>query len=173
VNKTVQICPAGTFNTIDGSSVATDCVNCPPGYFCPNVAGQGKINACPAGSYCLEGASQGITCPIGYYCPSGTNMPIPCPPGKYCSTIGLFDLLTLPECKEGYFCTFESYSVAAGSTSGFVCNSDSTSKARTCIRGATVSNQNLCPKGFFCPTGSETPTACPIGTFSNTLGNTD
>jgi len=24
----------------------------------------------------------------------------------------------------------------------------------------------LCPKGSFCPTGSETPTECPIGTFS-------
>lgn len=100
-------------------------------------------------------------------------MPIPCPPGKYCSVTGLYDPLTLPDCSAGYYCTFETYTVAAGDSQGFVCNKDTSATSRTCTRGSIVANQILCPKGYFCPIGSETATACPIGTFSNVTGNTD
>jgi len=44
-----------------------------------------------------------------------------------------------------------------------------------CPLGQTVANPSSfeCPAGHYCPEGSKTYTACPIGTFSNSTGNTN
>ena len=49
-----------------------------------------------------------------------------------------------PECQEGYYCT----------------------------SGATSDTQTLCSAGSYCIAGSQDPTLCPAGTFSNTEGLT-
>lgn len=44
-----------------------------------------------------------------------------------------------------------------------------------CPPGQTEANPSAfeCPAGYYCPEGSATFTACPIGTFSNSTGNTN
>ena len=39
-----------------------------------------------------------------------------------------------------------------------------------CPSGADVSNYLLCTEGNYCLEGSDVPTPCPPGTFSNTTG---
>ena len=34
--KTKIMCPAGTYNLIDGTNSASDCKKCTAGYYCPN-----------------------------------------------------------------------------------------------------------------------------------------
>ena len=45
-----------------------------------------------------------------------------------------------------------------------------------CIEGSATPDPNdgttgkLCPEGKYCPSGIQTPTPCPMGTYSNTSG---
>ena len=60
---------------------------------------------CPAGSYCLAGASASL-CPIGTYMPytGATSLAecIACDPGSYCATEGL--TAVTGQCALGYYC---------------------------------------------------------------------
>lgn len=37
---------------------------------------------------------------------------------------------------------------------------------------SAVPDQNICPQGRYCPTGTGVPFSCPSGTFSPSFGNT-
>ena len=98
-------CPIGTFNPFTQKSKLDECLNCPAGYFC-NALGITNYNRwpCPAGSYCLVGATNPTLCPSGtyraivggsnqsscsvcpggHYCPAGAAAYIGCPKGTYC-----------------------------------------------------------------------------------------
>ena len=88
-------------------------------------------------------SSQGSLCPAGHYCPKASSRPIKCDKGKYCPNEGSKE--PFGNCSAGYFCL-------AGA---------STSQPNDNITGS------VCPKGAYCPSGSESPTLCPPGTFSN------
>lgn len=88
-------CPPGTYSEVTGLASDTECVECPPGFVCPQF--QSSRYKCPAGQYCLgkvsavadaSGAcpnerSCPIKCPIGKYCPEGSFTPLSCPAGTY------------------------------------------------------------------------------------------
>ncbi|CDW71824.1 gcc2 and gcc3 domain-containing protein [Stylonychia lemnae] len=169
-NRNKQLCPPGTFTNKDGAASLADCVHCPPGKYCPNdVSTQRKIIDCPEGYYCLRGTYTNYTlCPVGFYCPLGTNAPIPCKAGMYCDQQGLS--APVGNCSAGYYCTYESFNVAAILGGKKICV-DFIS-GTNCYRGSTSSTQNLCPIGAFCPAGSDTATLCPIGTYQNKTGMT-
>lgn len=61
----------------------TNLADCPPGYYC----GLGRSvtpQACPPGSFSLQGASRCTTCTPGYYqIASGKSYCDQCPPGSY------------------------------------------------------------------------------------------
>ena len=148
-------CPAGTYNAKDGTSSIADCIKCPPGYYCPVDAAKPMIIPCDAGYYCKEqGASTSYgdgKCPSGYYCPAATYDPIPCPAGRYCDVEGLTDAILSSDtykCKEGYYCA--SKSVTPTPTDG--------------------TKGDICKAGYFCPKGTPSPIACPIGTYRTLLG---
>lgn len=86
-------------------------------------------------------------CPVSHYCPNGSALPQVCDPGKYCSRPELSE----PEfdCEAGYYCT--SGAKQANPTDG--------------VTG------NICPKGTYCPRGSDAPENCPIGTYLNSTRN--
>ena len=61
-------CPLYTYNDLSEATNATWCKDCPPGYFCDDVA--------------IANYSR-FPCPAGYYCELASNEPVPCPGGTY------------------------------------------------------------------------------------------
>ena len=96
-----EACPSGTFAELDDDGIV-QCIDCPPGYFCPLAAGVNATVAmvdCNAQSptYVYEDVDQSdltlqssyyCSCPTGHYCPNSTSLPIPCPIGSYADVEG-------------------------------------------------------------------------------------
>lgn len=145
---TTYPCPAGYYNPSKGRSSSSDCVICPAGQYCGSTALTATSGECTAGYYCVEGSTSAIStiCPAGYYCPAGSSYAIPCKAGKFCAGTGN----TTPDgdCLAGYFCTLTSTSSTPSSSS----------------------EGGICPKGYYCPSGTATPIPCPIGTFNAYTG---
>jgi hypothetical protein len=105
-------CPDGTYSYQDRANTEGDCLDCPKGYYCPQVPTSSleKIVQCPAGKYCMgrvyDTSPSSYDCPVGFYCPAGTNVPLPCDVGNYCATTGLS--LPTGQCEAGYYCEMES-----------------------------------------------------------------
>lgn len=86
--------------------------DCYAGFYCkggsprPDPIGQIYGDKCPAGSFCLVGASQPSTCPAGkfnaYEGGKSANDCAPCTPGSYC--IGASTATPTGPCKGGYYC---------------------------------------------------------------------
>ena len=143
-------CGAGKYSVAMLSQTETsDCQDCPPGFYCTNTGSDAKFQACPAGKICAAGSSSNsgsATCLPGFYCPANHAAMIPCTPGKYCATSGL-TTVTGP-CTAGYYCK-------EGATTA------------TPTDGTTG---NICPYGHYCPAGSISPIACPIGKYLDVKG---
>eukprot|EP00347_Sterkiella_histriomuscorum_P016022 403354791 len=143
-------CPDGRFTyQLDAYSI-NDCLPCLPGYYCKDNADYKLVmQPCPAGVYCLgevESAAGTALCPEGFYCELGTSQPKGCPPGKYCNTTGLS--APVGNCEAGYYCIQNS----------------SSSTPSDGIQG------DQCPRGYYCPAGTFSPLACPIGTYNSKIG---
>lgn len=150
------LCPDGQFTNIIGAETAADCVDCPPGFYCPNSLSSAKIVECPSGFYCdgqaytADGSGTGTyTCTDGHYCPSGSSHPIPCTPGSYCAGTGL--QAPTGDCDQGYYC-LEGSNTATPT-------------------GGAVGDQ--CPAGSYCPTGSAINIECPVDTYNPAVGGID
>ena len=154
-------CPAG--NRCPGNTQSPE--RCPDTTY-QRLPGQGSCNTCPERFYCKnnndDDAQNPKICPIGKYCAAGT-LPVdciagtfnpregmskqaecePCPPGKICSVSGL----DMPDksCTAGYFCRLG-------------VDSDPPK---------TTANSGPCPIGYYCPTSTEVPIACPPGTIND------
>ena len=83
-------------------------------------------------------------CYPGEICPSGSSTVTSCTPGKYCKDYA--SGLTSGNCEAGYYCPI---------------GDPQTSKNP---------RKYVCPPGSYCPEGSTTPTSCPAGTYSPSLG---
>ncbi|CDW74865.1 cast multi-domain protein [Stylonychia lemnae] len=155
-------CPAGfkSRNKVNAINRDEACSVCEEGYYCEGANIEPKIcfrghycpkfvksitqYPCPAGMY-LD--SEGKTseedckiCPIGYYCPEGSAFPLICSPGNICPIEGLKEYQIMP-------CPAGSYNPFPGKT--------------TC---------ETCPKGQYCPQGSQYPQLCPPGTYNDLEG---
>ena len=56
---------------------------------------------------------------------------------------------------------------------GYYCGKGSFTDKPTYAMDTATENYGPCPKGNYCPANSVTPTKCPIGTYSNGIGNTN
>lgn len=166
--KNEYLCPIGTFNNRTGLQEEAKCTTCLGGYYCPLPGMITPIDLCDAGYFCKQGAksatpNQGLhanICPVGFYCPQGTNDPEPCPKGTYNNRTGLEKIQDCIDCPAGEYCQEISLIKTSGlCTAGYYCEINSNSSTRT-----------ICPAGSYCPDGSPSPTPCPRGTFSTTLG---
>ena len=86
------LCPIGTYSTNVNNPDSRSCTKCPIGYYCGSQGlTSGTTTPCDAGFYCILGAirpdpTDGITgmiCPAGGYCLQGATSVSSCPAGKY------------------------------------------------------------------------------------------
>lgn len=62
-------CPAGTYGTsAGGTSLEDACFPCPAGYYCLTGATAATYVVCPSGAYCPDGTSS----PSQFLCPAGS-----------------------------------------------------------------------------------------------------
>lgn len=85
-SETPVTCPVGTYNPVlGGTSIATHCLNCPPGRYCSTKGLSAPTGDCNAGYFCLISAETNRPaaldlvsgrwgkCTIGHYCPIATD----------------------------------------------------------------------------------------------------
>jgi hypothetical protein len=159
VNTTVPIpCPISTFSNATSLASASECSPCSPGSYCELPGLTAPTNLCSAGYICISGSSNstpssgtfGRQCIPGESCPAGSSSPSACTPGRYCTDPTQSNTGT--DCLGGYFCRMASFTATPSgqihSTFGLI--------------------GDICPPGAYCPVGSNAPTPCPNGTYSNT-----
>jgi hypothetical protein len=159
VNTTVPIpCPISTFSNATSLASASECSPCSPGSYCELPGLTAPTNLCSAGYICISGSSYstpssgtfGRQCIPGESCPAGSSSPSACTPGRYCTDPTQSNTGT--DCLGGYFCRMASFTATPSgqihSTFGLI--------------------GDICPPGAYCPVGSNAPTPCPNGTYSNT-----
>jgi hypothetical protein len=196
-----QPCAAGTYSDINAAS----CTMCDVGRYCPgkatSKADMNQLFVCPATLYCPSGTSripntESDGCRVGYYCPEGTAAPMPCPAGTFNPHRGRGEVGECVQCTPGFYCGSSGLSNVTGECDpGHYCPAGSSSATqincppryyRSTPRGENEDFCSVCPRGFYCPsgtsmpipcphgyycvTGAEIPGPCPIGTFANVSG---
>mmetsp|Transcript_6632 Transcript_6632/g.24821 ORF Transcript_6632/g.24821 Transcript_6632/m.24821 type:complete len:4721 (-) Transcript_6632:61-14223(-) len=209
-------CEKGTYNNFTGGRSQDDCYACPSGYYCagsnlplpsglcsagwyctggaslptqfevpagyfsdegasapqpcqPGTYGiapkQAVCPDCPEGNYCPTLAGQDyIVCPAGNYCPQKSAEPTPCPAGTYATKTGLKNVTQCLDCDPGSYCNGTALTAVSGPCSyGYYCPTGSSTP---------TPSEYACTPGYYCPEQSVHPTPCPIGTFSPLSGNT-
>lgn len=135
-------CPIGKYMPYTGAVASADCIDCPPGYYCPNSGTTDTtIVVCTAGYICASGVSDPTTypCPAGSYCPAGSWQSILCAAGTYQANTAQS---SCTNCPAGSYCEI----------------------------GAT--SPTTCPAGYYCQvnTGYRYTYPCPIGTYNPSTG---
>lgn len=169
-----QICDAGLLCT----AAPSNDVSCCAGNTCTHD------DCCPAGYYCLAGATSKIACPYGKYrdVPGGTSLSdcSDVPAGYYGPVMALTDSDQY-ECPKGYYCpagTIDptpcpvgTYGDATGYTSGADCvPCDAGSYCP--FPGMTDTTLITCTQGYYCVEGTISPIPCPKGTYGGSTGLT-
>ena len=156
------------------ASQVDQCIDCPPGRYCPNAGGTASAGDCVRGHYCAGAAASmaptdGVTgdaCPGGHYCPTGTGAPFACPNGTYNDAEGSTNSSDCKPCPGGQYC----------GAPGLMAPSGNCSAGYYCPGGLEVGQAHptpfeyLCPSGYFCPAGAVAPLHCPAGSYSDQAG---
>ena len=161
-------CDAGHYCGI-GSSSATDAA-CPRGFFRINTRGESLLACAPclSGHYCNETAlTSPVTCPAGSYCVPGATEPTPCPIGTFSNSTNLKDDLDCTLCSPGKYCDTIGLTEPTGDCdAGYYCIEGATSAAPV----DDLPRGDICTAGGFCAAGSSQSQACPEGQFNNATG---
>ncbi|OAF70026.1 hypothetical protein A3Q56_02216, partial [Intoshia linei] len=142
-------CPIGTFSNMKGLQAKSDCSPCTPGMYCETVGLTAPTGACASGYFCTGSDTSKnpilSKCPVGYQCPLQSSSKNKCVAGQYQSQIGQGNCLS---CPMGYYCD------------------------PLLLTDKTVVSPIICPKGYFCPTGTNkySSNSCPIGTYGIRTG---
>ncbi|KAK3560704.1 hypothetical protein QTP86_014744, partial [Hemibagrus guttatus] len=167
-------CPIGTLGQVTRAQSASDCVPCPPGFYCSIPGASQPQGQCQAGYFCQSGSADPAPfntssiirngpCPQGHFCPLGTLTPLPCPAGSIRSLTGGYSIDSCLPCPAGHYCASEGLNTPSGPCSaGFYCPADFSS---------TTPHAFLCPKGHYCPLGSPVALPCPTGQYQPNPGS--
>eukprot|EP01022_Parablepharisma_sp_SALTPOND_P014589 TRINITY_DN199_c1_g1_i1.p1 TRINITY_DN199_c1_g1~~TRINITY_DN199_c1_g1_i1.p1 ORF type:complete len:4309 (-),score=431.50 TRINITY_DN199_c1_g1_i1:34-12960(-) len=161
---TGYLCTGGTYCP-GGTSYPLPCT---PGSYCSGNYRTAPTGPCPAGRYCPLGASTYYRCPTGSYCPYGSPAPIPCPAGTYRNSYYRSSLSECTACPNGYYCANPGQTSYTGQCyAGYYCNKDA-----TMTTGFTTPrpNNRICPKGYYCPTGTDDKKPCPSSQYQDVEG---
>ena len=102
-NSMWQHCAAGTYGTVTGLTVST---NCGRGYYSATVAATSSTPCiiCTAGMYSLSGATACINCPAGMYgSATGLTVCTSCSGGYYSTTVAATSSTACITCTAGTF----------------------------------------------------------------------
>jgi hypothetical protein len=164
-------------------SGSNHCYTCQVGYYCPsNTTSQSAMLTqypCPAGLYCPAGMDVVPTvlsnsCPAGQYCPQATTLPIDCPVGTYNPVTGGGYLINCTTCPAGSYCTQKSIVITGQCSPGYYCPAGSTGPTqvpcdpgtyRSISGGMNASSCAACETGYYCISGTSTPSICPRGSY--------
>eukprot|EP01022_Parablepharisma_sp_SALTPOND_P009167 TRINITY_DN1381_c0_g1_i1.p1 TRINITY_DN1381_c0_g1~~TRINITY_DN1381_c0_g1_i1.p1 ORF type:complete len:3672 (+),score=433.12 TRINITY_DN1381_c0_g1_i1:8055-19070(+) len=177
--KEKKECAAGTYNELQGSESAADCLPCLAGKKCTTAGLTYPLDDCPAGKHCPEGGVA-TDCTIGYMCPAGYTEEVlclpgtyqdqpgkdsclPCPAGKYCNFDG--GITVAKDCPKGYYCPALTadylsfpcpegkYNPDTGKTSEADCIL--CTEKFYCPKKAQFEVTDKCENGYTCPAGSK------------------
>ena len=134
------------------------------GFYCPR--GSAAELPCPAGTrgnHSLATAlNDCVACDIGTACVAGSSVALPCSPGRYSNETGS------PECHDcprGFYQDLPGRSSCTLCVPGSYCPDEGSASPVSCPSGTYSSQSGLqsieqclaCPKGFYCPLGSNEP----------------
>nr|XP_009672374.1 PREDICTED: zonadhesin-like [Struthio camelus australis] len=168
-----RLCPAGTFSSLPGRRMLSECQPCPSGFYCKVPGLSVPTGECWEGYYCdsQQGPVIDFTlypCPQGFYCPPGTRQSTQysCPAGTFGPRQKLTTVKQCQRCPPGKYCEFSGLAAPTGACAeGFWCKSG----AR--VRNPRDGESGLpCPPGHYCPEGAPLPLQCPPGTWSDSEG---
>lgn len=168
-NGICSLCNQGYYSPFG----SMNCFICPSGSYCPDTGTSLPIPSPPGWYIPLQGQTEPFfsTCVYGFFCPSGSASPRPCPPGNFCPNIGLDKPIQCPAgtynsqsqsttytncipCPSGTYCN-----LVIGATDVIPCPS-----GKYCPE-SSISFNNSCPIGYYCPLGATNPIECPPGTY--------
>ena len=157
-------CPNGRFRGTTGGMQISDCVECEPGFLCPEATNEPI--PCPVGHYCPPTETREQKCPLGTYT-SNTRREFryqctTCPKGYYCNETGIYDL-TNYICTEGYYCLLRAntkYICPAGTY-----RQNLNDAGGSPVLGGELASCLACPAGKYCPEGTVNPISCTDGHY--------
>ena len=185
-------CPPGQ------SSSTPSLYTCLPGHYCPR--GSAASIPCENGTYQNSSTQEVcLPCPEGFYCDPAEGPvinPKPCPTGHFCPPLTSYRK-SFP-CKAGTYAPDEGYATSSQcklctpanycGTDGLSAVSGQCSAGHYCFKGAKMQApfqslnasgwvfdyyNDLCPKGYYCPSNTSIPKPCKAGSYSINSGLKD
>ena len=185
-------CPAGYYRENRTGIILRDCAKCPPGFKCaaatttPVACVDGQLckeltsipSPCPGGYYCNSATNfQQLICPKNNYCPINSSVPLPCLMGQKCPegselpikcVAGYVSLKTddgyeCTICGKGFYSEDGKWPKCLLCTPGYVCDGGTMTRFPYL---KTAHGGWRCPRGHYCPAGSSSAIACPVGSFN-------
>uniref|UniRef100_A0A286XEQ6 Uncharacterized protein n=1 Tax=Cavia porcellus TaxID=10141 RepID=A0A286XEQ6_CAVPO len=183
-------CSAGYYCPPGQTSATPKSFRCPSGFYCPEGSpqprhcekgtfqpqeAQSSCELCPAGFYCEASSTDLVSRRSGYFCPPGSHSATahPCPRGTFGPKRGATVELDCEPCPAGMFCSSEGLPQPSGLChSGHYCTGGAMSPTpiKHQVEAPGFSGNDICPPGFFCPTGTRFPLPCPPGFYSSVPG---
>ena len=174
-------CPAGTYSNSTDLFDVSECLLCPQGSFCPihstepipcpdgtygvisgaetgNSSLPNSCQECPGGTRCPSGSVSFTSCGVGYYSRDGDSTCLLCELGHYCGK----NTTSYDEMINGGGSWENSGDLAGVCFNGTYCDAGM-------IRPPDLL-RNSCPRGYYCPTGTEYPAPCPAGRYGLSSG---
>lgn len=160
-------CPAGTYGPIGSLNLKTsaDCTSCDKGSYCAYPGLSTMTGSCKEGYYCiggstLEAPTDGVTgdlCPAGGFCLVGATSVSTCDPGKFNNFEGGWSSADCVPCWPGYYCAGDNNpSPTAQCAAGYYCTGS-----------ASTSQQFTASAGNYAPLGAVAEIPCLAGTYSS------
>ena len=163
-SHTPIFCPGGEFETREGSD---ECQECPEGYYCNGDETATSVAYIAGTPSTYLGTQIPLECSdtdgfIGY-CPSGSIIPELCPAGRF-SNSTLTKMVSIEDCvycPEGKYCDGVEGTITGDCLAGYFCDF-----------GATLMGDisKICPKGHYCPAGTNLPIRCDEGWYYPATG---
>lgn len=159
-------CSAGTYCPQSGLSSS---ITCPAGFYCP---GQ-DVSDTSASPWSSPGTISPVACSQGTYCPAGSSYPLSCPLGYYgTDSVGIRSTLSgsCTACPAGTYQPLDGQATCYACEAGYLCYEGCNKQYPTDV---TTDKGEICPPGYYCPSGSPSAIACSAGYFSDISGKGD
>ncbi|XP_011927069.1 PREDICTED: SCO-spondin [Cercocebus atys] len=156
-------CPVGTFSDRMFLSTASECLSCPPGYFCGASGLAAPSGPCSPGYFCLAGASS----------PTPTAAADRLPKDTSCAAISSENIggeSSALRWKVEFWGIMDEGWRARAKPPLRLLSRDKRPKQKQPAWLSHSGQGGPCPRGHFCPRGTSLPQPCPAGSYSYLTG---